>query len=126
MDDVRITLQACIATGTKNNYERYINHLIIFLFDYATHFPEVIKPDLMGKVIIAHDADLHHRTRSSQPFKCHPQIWDAIKTAFENIHQNNESTHSLYQGKLSFHMTAFLWKCTYCKNLTSQSLVMIL
>ena len=67
--DIYAVMNSQIADKSHRNYDDYNIWLIIFPFDNVIKFPDIIQPNLMGKLIIAHDKDTDKCTRSGAPSK---------------------------------------------------------
>lgn len=115
--DIREVLQARISKRSRTTYDGYLTRFIRFLFDHAAQFPDIIHPDLMGNLIIAHQEDSNRRNNSGRPYKRRTFIDTAIKLSLANIQSDNMTTHPLYLGNLSFHVLACFMKTCLMKEI---------
>lgn len=62
-------LNARIAKSTRRRYNCNNIHLLLFLFDEAVKYPNILNPDLMVQLLHAHEQDAQCRTASGCPSK---------------------------------------------------------
>jgi hypothetical protein len=105
--DTRHVLRSRVADRARETYNNYTIRFTTFLFDNAEKFPDVICPNLMGQLVIAHEKDQHNVVRrTGLPKKARVYLRETIQTNLDNINSNDPSTFPLFLDKLEFRTIA--------------------
>jgi len=119
--DIRDVLRSRISKKSRKTYDDYNTRIIRFFFDNCSQFPNMIHPDLMGILAVAHEEDQSRRTQSGAPSKLRNSINNAIHNALSNIQAENPSTHPMNLENLNFHILA-CYMSTFSKTYTCNNL----
>jgi hypothetical protein len=117
--EIHDTFQARIAPKSRTCYIGYITRMIKFFFDYRHVLQaDVIKQDLLQQLITAHEQDITRVRSDGKPYKRRIHVDACIKSAITNIRADDESTHPLHLGNLSFKIVAFFMNETLKKEIS--------
>jgi hypothetical protein len=104
--DIAHVIRSRIAPKSRKTYNDYTVRFVIFLFDQREKFPNLIRQDLLDRLIEAHDIDLTDLTRAGRMKKGRKRIRQAIKDALDVIDGDDASTHPLHLADLTFRTVA--------------------
>ena len=114
------TMQGRISANARKIYQGYLVRIIKFLFDHRDVLPDdLIKQNLMAKLIIANDQDNSRRNSRNEPYKRRHKVDACIKTALTNIRAEDATTHPLDLSKLSFKIVVFFMHKCLSKEITN-------
>jgi hypothetical protein len=116
--EIHDTMQARIAPGAQGCYTGYTVRIVKFLFYYRDVLnADVIKAAFFEQVLEAHEQDVARVRPDGTQYKHFIHLDNSIKTAIANIRADDESTHPLHLGNLSFKIIAFFMHMTMRKEI---------
>jgi hypothetical protein len=111
-------MQARIAPRARGCYTGYIVRIVKFLFYYRDVLnADVIKAAFFEQLLEAHEQDVARVRPDGTQYKRRIHLDNCIKTAIANIRADDESTHPLHLGNLTFKIIAFFMHMTMRKEI---------